>query len=264
MSGSDVQRAAERPEPGGLPDRTGRRLRRRHRPGRQELSAPLPPRRHRRRRPRRVVHQLQAVDALDAQTTDASPGSGGIAITTAGHTKLKVTVRTKSASKTKKTASATADPHQRHRPGDLRRSSRTAVPSISASASCARACTGHDVRVLQSYLTIAGYPTTVDGDFGPTTKASVTSVRAGHNLPANGVVTYPRLGWSAPDGGQGDDEHRSPPALRPRRRRSTPTEPSPRPPARRSWSRRSSPPPTRSSTSHTSTAAVTELRRQRL
>ena len=29
---------------------------------------------------------------------------------------------------------------------------------------------GHDVRVLQGYLTLAGYPTSVDGDFGAGTK----------------------------------------------------------------------------------------------
>ncbi len=49
---------------------------------------------------------------------------------------------------------------------------------------------GHDVRVLQSYLTLAGFPTSVDGSFGPGTKASVVSFEQAHNLTANGVVTY--------------------------------------------------------------------------
>ncbi len=48
---------------------------------------------------------------------------------------------------------------------------RTAAPSISATARCARAMKGHDVRVLQGYLTLAGFPTAVDGDFGPATEA---------------------------------------------------------------------------------------------
>jgi peptidoglycan hydrolase-like protein with peptidoglycan-binding domain len=133
-----------------------------------------------------VVHQLQAVDALDAETTDAAPGSGGIAIS-AGHTKLRVTVKTKSVSS--KRSAATADPA-------------TVTDSITAPVKqdggsqhlgerpLRQGMSGHDVRVLQSYLTIAGYPTTVDGDFGPATKASTVSFQRANNLLSNGVVTY--------------------------------------------------------------------------
>jgi peptidoglycan hydrolase-like protein with peptidoglycan-binding domain len=135
-----------------------------------------------------TVHQLLAVDALDAQTTDASPGSGGIAITT-GHTTLKVTVKTKSASSTKKAASATADPTSVTDP--------VTAPVKQDGGSrhlgeriLRQGMRGHDVRVLQSYLTIAGYPTSVDGDFGPQTKASAVSFQRANNLAANGVVTY--------------------------------------------------------------------------
>jgi peptidoglycan hydrolase-like protein with peptidoglycan-binding domain len=49
---------------------------------------------------------------------------------------------------------------------------------------------GHDVRVLQGYLTVAGYPTSIDGDFGPGTKANVIKFENSHQLPPNGVVTY--------------------------------------------------------------------------
>jgi peptidoglycan hydrolase-like protein with peptidoglycan-binding domain len=49
---------------------------------------------------------------------------------------------------------------------------------------------GHDVRVLQGYLTVAGYPTSIDGDFGPGTKANVVKFETAHQLTANGVVTY--------------------------------------------------------------------------
>ncbi len=49
---------------------------------------------------------------------------------------------------------------------------------------------GHDVRVLQSYLTLAGFPATVDGDFGPGTKASVVAFEKASALTANGVLTY--------------------------------------------------------------------------
>jgi hypothetical protein len=48
---------------------------------------------------------------------------------------------------------------------------------------------GSDVTILQGYLTIAGIPTSVDGNFGPATAASVASFKAAHNIvPANGVA----------------------------------------------------------------------------
>ncbi len=50
---------------------------------------------------------------------------------------------------------------------------------------------GHDVRVLQAYLTLAGYPTTVDGDFGPATKANVVAFQTDNGFTPNGVVSIP-------------------------------------------------------------------------
>jgi peptidoglycan hydrolase-like protein with peptidoglycan-binding domain len=49
---------------------------------------------------------------------------------------------------------------------------------------------GHDVRVLQAYLTVDGYATTVDGDFGPSTKSSVVAWQSANDLTDNAVVTY--------------------------------------------------------------------------
>jgi peptidoglycan hydrolase-like protein with peptidoglycan-binding domain len=49
---------------------------------------------------------------------------------------------------------------------------------------------GHDVRVLQGFLTTAGYPTTVDGQFGATTETSVVAFQTANALVANGIVTY--------------------------------------------------------------------------
>jgi peptidoglycan hydrolase-like protein with peptidoglycan-binding domain len=50
---------------------------------------------------------------------------------------------------------------------------------------------GHDVRVLQSYLTLAGYQTSITGYFGSATKANVITFQQAHAFRANGVVTIP-------------------------------------------------------------------------
>jgi hypothetical protein len=49
---------------------------------------------------------------------------------------------------------------------------------------------GHDVRVLQDFLTRAGFQTPIDGQFGPGTKRHVQAFQRAHGLTANGVVTY--------------------------------------------------------------------------
>ena len=48
---------------------------------------------------------------------------------------------------------------------------------------------GHDVRVLQAYLTFAGFGTMVDGSFGPATKQSVVQFERAQGQSANGVVS---------------------------------------------------------------------------
>jgi cell wall-associated NlpC family hydrolase len=47
---------------------------------------------------------------------------------------------------------------------------------------------GHDVRVLQQYLTFAGYSTTVTGDFSMGTRQSVVAFQRAQHLRATGVV----------------------------------------------------------------------------
>jgi peptidoglycan hydrolase-like protein with peptidoglycan-binding domain len=49
---------------------------------------------------------------------------------------------------------------------------------------------GHDVRVLQGYLTSAGYATTVDGQFGAGTAVNVSAFESGHGFKADGVVSF--------------------------------------------------------------------------
>ena len=48
---------------------------------------------------------------------------------------------------------------------------------------------GHDVRVLQDYLTIAGYPTAIDGTYGSQTEQQVKAFQSAKGLKPNGTVT---------------------------------------------------------------------------
>jgi cell wall-associated NlpC family hydrolase len=47
---------------------------------------------------------------------------------------------------------------------------------------------GHDVKVLQSWLTHLGYRTSVDGDFGPATTRSVRRFERHENIRVDGIV----------------------------------------------------------------------------
>jgi hypothetical protein len=49
---------------------------------------------------------------------------------------------------------------------------------------------GHDVRVLQDYLTLVGFPTTIDGSFGSTTKKNVIRFQRVQHMTPNGVVSF--------------------------------------------------------------------------
>jgi peptidoglycan hydrolase-like protein with peptidoglycan-binding domain len=49
---------------------------------------------------------------------------------------------------------------------------------------------GHDVRVLQQYLTFAGFPTDIDGGFGASTKRSLIEFQRTRNMAPTGVVTF--------------------------------------------------------------------------
>jgi cell wall-associated NlpC family hydrolase len=49
---------------------------------------------------------------------------------------------------------------------------------------------GHDVRVLQDYLTRAGYATPVTGNFGGVTKRHVIAFEHAHHMAGDGVLTY--------------------------------------------------------------------------
>ena len=55
--------------------------------------------------------------------------------------------------------------------------------------------TGEDVRTVQYLLAVHGHPVTVDGQFGPVTKAAVQAFQSSRGLAADGVVG--NLTWSA-------------------------------------------------------------------
>jgi peptidoglycan hydrolase-like protein with peptidoglycan-binding domain len=50
--------------------------------------------------------------------------------------------------------------------------------------------TGHDVRVLQDFLTRDGFPTAIDGQFGPGTLRNVFRFQRSAHMRPDGVVTY--------------------------------------------------------------------------
>ena len=69
----------------------------------------------------------------------------------------------------------------------------TAAPTSAAAAdygsrTMREGTSGSDVRVLQRYLTRAGFSTTVDGAFGPKTAGSVRAFERSDDRPVNGVV----------------------------------------------------------------------------
>ena len=67
--------------------------------------------------------------------------------------------------------------------------SRTAARGTSASALSSWACSGHDVRVLQSYLTLAGTRSNIDAA-SVHDQANVVKFELANALTGNGVMTY--------------------------------------------------------------------------
>src|SRR5205823_2493497 len=74
-----------------------------------------------------------------------------------------------------------------------------AVPLLPATAMAARfgertlstGSSGHDVRVLQSWLSKMGFTTSIDGAFGRNTRWNLRRFEQAKQLPVNGVLTPP-------------------------------------------------------------------------
>jgi peptidoglycan hydrolase-like protein with peptidoglycan-binding domain len=121
---------------------------------------------------------VRHVDKLDADATDASSGGSGLAIVK----KAKATKAKRGVTKDPTTllkSNPVLAPVKRNG-GSEHLGNRVLKPGMH----------GHDVRVLQAYLTVDGYPTSVDGDFGPSTKSSVVSWQSANDVSDNAVFTY--------------------------------------------------------------------------
>jgi peptidoglycan hydrolase-like protein with peptidoglycan-binding domain len=131
----------------------------------------------------RTIATVREVDKLDADAVDTQ-ASGGSGLST--KTPVKVKTRSSHAKRgvtTDPTTLLKSNPVMapvKQNGGSAHLGNRVLRPGMH----------GHDVRVLQAYLTVDGYPTTIDGDFGPTTKSNVVSWQSANAIADNGVVTY--------------------------------------------------------------------------
>ena len=130
-----------------------------------------------------TVATVRPVDKLDAEAVDTqSSGGSGLA------TKAPVKVKTR---RSHAKRGVTTDPTR------LLKSNPVLAPVKQNGSSkhlgnrvLRPGMRGHDVRVLQAYLTVDGFPTTIDGDYGPATRSSVVSWQEANGVKANGVFTY--------------------------------------------------------------------------
>jgi peptidoglycan hydrolase-like protein with peptidoglycan-binding domain len=129
-----------------------------------------------------TIAVVRKVDRIDADTVDASSGGSGLT----GSKTVKVKVKHVKAKR-----GVTKDPTTLLKSNPVLAPVKQNGGSEHLGNRVLRAgMHGHDVRVLQAYLTVDGYPTTVDGDFGSSTESSVVSWQSANDIADNGVVTY--------------------------------------------------------------------------
>jgi peptidoglycan hydrolase-like protein with peptidoglycan-binding domain len=128
----------------------------------------------------KFVRKLNTV--LSVSATTAAAGSGGSALVVAAPTSSRRSSHgskrqaTKVLSPAPTTTTTTIEPNG----GSAHLGERVLRQGMS----------GHDVRVLQGYLTLAGFATNVDGQFGAATRSNVIAFQAAHGMTANGVVSH--------------------------------------------------------------------------
>jgi peptidoglycan hydrolase-like protein with peptidoglycan-binding domain len=132
----------------------------------------------------RATHQVRVHGVADAEMSAASVTGGGGLVSGSSPARRKHT-----AHGTRHTRAKAADP------SDVNDSVLAPVVQDGGSQhlgerTLRQGMRGHDVRVLQGYLTVAGYATSIDGDFGPTTKSNVIKFETAHQLTGDGIVTY--------------------------------------------------------------------------
>ncbi len=136
----------------------------------------------------RGTHQVHVHGVLDGGVAAASvTGGGGLGSPTAAKKAARVHAKRSKHSKAK-----AADPQIDPNNPVLAPVAQDGGSAHLGERTLRMGMRGHDVRVLQSYLTVAGYPTSIDGDFGAGTKTNVVNFESAHTLTANGVVTYPQ------------------------------------------------------------------------
>jgi peptidoglycan hydrolase-like protein with peptidoglycan-binding domain len=118
--------------------------------------------------------------------TRSTQGSGGAGIGGGGSTTSSSSAKPKASSKKKRKKAI--------RRRTSKKSTNSALPGDSKHLGdrvLRQGMSGHDVRVLQGYLTEVGYGTSIDGDFGPATKANVIAFQRAQGMTADGIVTIP-------------------------------------------------------------------------
>ncbi len=138
----------------------------------------------------RFLRTLRRVRALDraevgAVSTSGGSGLGGVSVPTKTTTKTTARTRVKT-----KRAQGSSDPTKVLNNPILAPVKQDGGSEHLGERTLHNGMKGHDVRVLQSYLTLDGYPTAIDGQYGPTTLQNVMKFESANNLTPNGVMTY--------------------------------------------------------------------------
>ena len=131
-----------------------------------------------------IVAAMAPVPALAAGTTTKTSTSGASTSGGTGGAGLGAPAAPKTATHKKRKTKRTSKVKAAQKPGPTKGDSKHLGDRV-----LREGMSGHDVRVLQAYLTLAGYPTSVDGAFGPGTLKSVQAFQNDNGFTPDGVVT---------------------------------------------------------------------------